>query len=264
MTQRQAQLHELLAAETDTKNQTTAMHAETLAVFNKPDLFQGWVKTHVVTKPGVDELTKAAKEKAGGDVRQVTTTVDERLAYDAQFFIRRVDFAATKDLTNQHALADIIIDGKVVVQNVPATALLSLEQLLVEKRKQYQAAPTLPSGGIWSLDSQAAKPGIYKSANPETTLNTEKDFTFKVLAPATDKHPAQIEKWNVDVPVGKTEIIKSLGMWTSARKAEVLARCDAMILAVKEARARANQTPVKQMKIGAALLNFIEAKEQTA
>lgn len=259
-----SKLHELLAVESGVKDEFTKMAAETLANLGKPHLFSGSVKVLRITKE-MDAPTKVAMESAGASKVELTTTVDARLKYDGKFFQRRVNLQLQKDLTNQEAVADLVIGGMTLQANLPGIFLLSLEQLLIERRKLYAAAPTLAAGLQWVVADQAGV-GIYRNANPGTELRTEKSFKVVSLAKATDKHPEQVEKLNIDVPIGVITTETTSGMWTSARKAEVMARCDALISAVREARARANATVVvgQEIDLGTALLNFIEAAPVSA
>lgn len=201
-----------------------------------------------------------AVEEAGGEHKALASTVDLRLEYGSESFINLLDYIAQKDRTNQNARADIIVDGNILARDVPAVTLLSLEDMLNKKRAEYQAAPTLPVTVEWEADDQAPFPNVYRTKRPEVTTKTEKTFESKILVAPTDKHPAQIEKWTIDQPVGKYSVTKVSGMWTSARKAAVLANCDKLILAVKQARARANQTEVVSVHIGKTLVDFMEAR----
>lgn len=253
-------LHEALAVESDIKSQHSVIHAETLQVLGKPNLFQAKVKKLTMSKPGLDQGTKESMEKAGSSEESIGTTVDKRIAYHGGFFTKLVNHRFQKDLTNQKAVADIVIDGKTIAEGVPATALLAFEDALVEQRKIYAAIPTLDIKKDWEKAANIGE-GIWKTVHPEASAKTEKGFEFKQLVAPTQHHPAQIEKWTVDVVVGVTTVDEYSGMWTSARKAEVLGRCDALIAAVKAARARANQTEIEEgYNIGAKLLGFIEAQ----
>ncbi len=247
-----SQLHETLAAENDIKNQWKQINEETLHVFGKPAMFTGKVTKLTMTKPGLDEATKAAAEAIGTVHEALGTTVDARLGYTADFFIRLVNHRLQKDLTNQKAVANIIVDGQVIAENVPATFLLDLEDRLAGYRNIYASIPTLDIKKEWSEDTQLGK-GVWRTKHAEVKSKTEKGFDFRVLVAATDKHPAQVEKWQTDPVVGKYETTEFSGMWTSARKAEVLSRCDKLIVAVREARARANQTQVERGQISAQL-----------
>lgn len=228
-------------------------------------MFQGKVTKLTMTKPGLDELTKIATEAAGSAVEAIGTTVSDRINYTGAFFIRLINHRLQKDLTNQEAVADVTIDGNVVASGLPATFLLDLEDRLTNYRASvYAVIPTLDVKKEWTLDPQQGKE-IYKTVHPEVRSKTEKNIEHKIIVQATEKHPAQVKEWPIDNVVGKTEVMEYSGMWTSARKAEVLNRCDKLIVAVKEARARANQTIVQPMRdVGSSLLKYIEAVEVKA
>jgi hypothetical protein len=259
-----SQLHEVLAAENDIENQWKIINEETLHILTKPQMFMGKVTRLTMTKPSMDEPTKAATEAAGSAVEAIGTTVTDRLNYTGNFFTRLINHRLQKDRANQEAVADIIIDGVTIATKLPATFLLDLEERLAGYRAIYAGIPTLDVKKEWSIDEKQGKE-IYKTVHPEVRSKTEKTIEHKIIVPATDKHPAQVKEWPTDNVVGKTEVIEFSGMWTSARKATVLNRCDKLIVAVKEARARANQTVVKSLQdIGSELLKYIEATEVKA
>src|SRR4051812_26848248 len=116
-------LHELLAAKDDITNQLTSIRKETQGVFGKPELFRGAVKTLAMTKE-MDGATKKAMEDAAFSVHTMTTTVDERLEYHRQFVVRKIDFEAQKEATNQEAKADIVLEGTTLAKDVPVQMLL--------------------------------------------------------------------------------------------------------------------------------------------
>jgi hypothetical protein len=77
------------------------------------------------------------------------------------------------------------------------------------------------------------------------------------LSHATKEHPAQVEKVGEQVNVGKiTETVYS-GMWTSAQKADILNRVEALLRAFKKARQRANRVDIKDVRAGRKLAEFI-------
>ena len=82
-------------------------------------------------------------------------------------------------------------------------------------------------------------------------------FKSQVLYKATVEHPAQIEKWEEQVPVGKYVKKVWSGMLTPARKSELLGNIDKLISAVKKARQRANATVVVKLNVGQKFIDFI-------
>jgi hypothetical protein len=198
----------------------------------------------------------AANEKLNTSERtKNVTTVKDRLDYSlGRTFQAALDLIAQRDATNQISRANLIVNGKIVAGDVPGTVLLALESRLSDARRVIEAAPTLQSGPVWDWDD---KESMWKTAQPHVAFKTEKTFKPVTLHPGTDKHAPQIEKISVDVPVAKIETSTWSGMWTSKEKHDALARLDALLIAVKKARQRANRTDVEDFKIGAAIAEFI-------
>ena len=149
------------------------------------------------------------------------------------------------------------MDGEVLVRDVPATFLLGLETRLKKLRTVFENIPTLDPSLKWDEDPSTGE-GVYVSQT-KTSLKTEKTVQHKVLYDATPEHPAQIEKWNEDTPVGRIETIQRSGMLSVRRKSQLLGRVDQLIMAVKKARQRANTVDVVDRKIGQDLMNFVLA-----
>lgn len=247
-----AKMHELLAVESDAQSQFKLILEETTKVFkDKPALFTGFNRK-LITFDENDQTDFPEEHQA------LTETVENKLKYAASFITRFLDVSFQKESTNQLAKADIIVDGTAIATDVPATFLLGLEQKLKDIRNMYAAIPTLQVGVEWENDETIGK-GIYRMIHPEEKLRTELKFKSQVLYEATDKHPAQIEKWQEQVPTGK--YIRNIwsGMMTSAAKHEYLAKIDRLISAVKAARQRANSQEVVTSKIGKALIDFINS-----
>lgn len=80
-----------------------------------------------------------------------------------------------------------------------------------------------------------------------------------ILAPATDKHPAQVKESTRDNVVGSFTLVKRSGAVTAVQKSEAIKQIDAILVAVKQARMRANETEVIQMKIGAEIVKLLLA-----
>jgi hypothetical protein len=221
-----AKLHEVLAVDKDLEQVVSKVVAEAVITFTKKtDHFTG----HVRTLRMFDEARK--QEEAGqGEVKELTTTVPEKLKYVTEHVVRHYDALAQKEATNQLAKASIILpDGSTLLADVPATLLLGLENKLARLRELYDSIPTLQPGVEWELDPQAAFKGVYKATHDEVGLKTEKDFNYRILVQPTDKHPAQIEKWNIDKPVGEYTRKRTSGMLTPKAKSDLLGRLDDLI-----------------------------------
>jgi len=248
-----AHMHELLAVESDVQGQLKLIMSETDRVFkDKSALFQGSHRKLVV----FDDNDKTVYPEEN---QALTSTVEQRLDYTAKAIVKCFDIMLQKESTNQKAVANIVVDGEILAENVPATFLLGLETKLKEVRSVYANIPTLQVGIDWEEASDLGK-GIYRMKFPEEKLRTELKFRSQVLYEATEHHKAEIEKWQEQVPTGK--FVKSVwsGMFTSAEKHKVLTNIDKLISAVKQARQRANMQEVVGGNIGKKLIKFINGE----
>jgi hypothetical protein len=241
-------LHELLAVQTNLDGQYNAMKDETIKVFKRAEAF---TKTVTEKKHFNDEDSKLDVS----ETKDITTTVDERLKYLLTgAFTRYLDVSYQLDLSNQKAVADLVVAGQTIAKDVPATMLLQMEKDLAQLRVIVAEAPTLQAGPVWVKDEGE---NLFVTAEPIVTFTTRKTMKPVILVPATDKHPAQVEKINEDVAIAKITKKTWSGMLTSVAKAAILSRIDALLVATKKARQRANNVEAATDKIGFAVANFI-------
>lgn len=242
-------LHEIIAAEPNVTGVFNSMREETLKVFDKPDNFLRIVQEK---KHFNEEDTRLDTS----ETKELVTTVKDRLNYLLnKSFSNYLDLQITKDATNQVAKADLVVGDTVVAKDVPGTMLLQLEKELKSIRELVLKAPTLQAGPVWVTDPN--EPNLMVVEQPKVTFTTKKTMKPVILVQATDKFPAQVEKVNEDVAVAKIETKTWSGMLTSKEKAEILSRVDALLVAAKRARQRANSAEVVRTKIGKAVADFI-------
>ena len=247
-----AKLHEVIAVENELQAVSSKMIDECSNTFKKK-------VSHFLESNRV--LTMFADDRQDENLTEFTamvSNVTDRLSYTKKHVIKYFDLIARKEATNQNAKADIVIDGKTIAKDIPATLLLGLESRLKKVREMYENIPTLQPGQDWLLDERRGE-SIYITANPNEALKTEKQVTHKVLYEATKEHPAQLEKWNTDVAIGRIVTTVWSGMLSPADKANLLERTDTLIRAVKKARQRANTEKVIELNIGKALFDYIHA-----
>jgi len=243
-------LHELLAVEGDLGGTAARIMEEAKVTFNKkPDLFLGAVRT----------VKMLDDERSGEDtveVKERTTTVPDKMRYVRDMVVPYYDAVLQKEATNQLATADLEVNGVFLGSGLPATFLLGLETKLKALRSVYETMPTLQPGFKWIEDENAGD-DVYVQDQPAVGMKTEKTIQHKVLVDSTDKHPAQVEKWTADVPVGRIETTHSSGMISSADKHTLLSNLDAVLRAVKQARQRANTAEVVDSTIGRKIFDLI-------
>jgi hypothetical protein len=242
-------LHELLAVEPDLKGAAEKIIAETIDTFRKKQHhFAGRYKSYL---PIDEEGDGFAPEK-----QDMVTTVVRKMNHTQGVVSKYIDAVAQKELSNTEASALLIIDDKPLFEYpLPATLLLALEGRLKQLREVYNVIPTLDPSESWEWDEKSNTYG----AEPKITYKTKKVLKNHVKAPATDKHPAQVDIYTEDERVGTWTERRWSGTVTPAEKAEVLARFDTLVQAVKKARQRANDSQIKNIRIGDAIFNFINA-----
>ena len=248
-------LHELLAVENDLETTAKKIMGEASVTFlKKQEHFLGYRKSLRM----FDEHRKQ-EEEAATESKALVTTVDEKLDYVLQVVGKYYDAILQKEATNQTAVADLVVDGHVLVENAPATWLLGMESRLKTLRTVFESVPTWAPGVDWIPAPEQGK-GIYKAAEPVKADKTEKVPAHKVFVPATEHHPAQIEKWVENVRVGVFTTEKWISSWSPSQKSEAMARLDKLIRAVKRARQRANSTPIVKKKAAKNIIDYLQGK----
>lgn len=208
----------------------------------------GQVKTYTP-----DDDNAPASDRLPTQYVEVQHRVTDDLLLAMQYAVPAIDAAATKDRTNTVAEADVMIDGVMLLPKVPISHLLWLEHYLAEWRGFLSTLPTLTATRSWTYDEGAR----LHRARPEITARNLKTVEPLVLHPPTDKHPAQTTTVNRETHVGTYETTVLSGAITDDRKRQLIDRCSELEVAVKDAVARANRTPVTEVHEGATILEYI-------
>lgn len=246
-----SKLHELLAVDGDLQNQAKSCREDLKKTFAS--------KVHHFTKKIVTfkSLTEGVPDKVEGQL-DLQTSVKSEVAWISEKIGKSIDTGHQVDIANTVAKADVVLeDGTVILMAVPTTSLLRLEHRLVEVRDLIHTIPTLdPAKGFTPDPSEGD--GIFKARDDERP-RTEKQFSFQVMVPPTDKHPAQVKELNLDKQIGRTVTQEWSSLITVADKGNMLDRVENLIRAVKKSRARANELDldVTQNKIADSVLNYV-------
>ena len=238
-------LNQVLAIEKGIKERVGKVITDIYQSAQKPNLFNGFVKRYRRIKDDA-EIYPDQRAKVQLNAEQSLRTVVDSKA-------ELLNITAQKDFANQEAVADITVDGVVLVERAPATFILWLEKQIEDLRTFVSKLPTLDEAEDWELDADT---GVFKSGET-TTHRTAKVIEPLVLYPATDKHPAQTQLINRDVVVGFWDEVKLSGALPVPRKAAILARIEKLYRAVKVAREAANMAEAPRRDVGAALLNSL-------
>ena len=219
--------------------------------FQRADAFGGFVRKH---KPMNDDPTTPGGEALPNEQKHVQENVRALLAQVVEASAEIANVTYQRDMTNTYAKADVVVDGKTLVKDAPVPYLLTLEKQLNDLHSEVKRLPTLDPAERWTFNEQL---GVYTSQTTETA-RTKKVSGVLTLAPATDKHPAQVKEITEDIRVGTWEITKQSSAIPASEKARYLANVEKVQKAVKFAREEANNAEVAQTNLpGKPLLEFI-------
>jgi hypothetical protein len=243
-------LHELLAAEKTPTGAWNALVEDTLKKFSNPShFFEGHTKSLTMIE---DTPANKMIEDQNREDKPVTTTVFDTLEYALGIFERAEDLQFQKNMTNAKAVATVMWQGEPLLVDLPVDQLLGLEARLVKIRQVIAAAPTLDATKNWVPATQEGL-RVWRTRDPEDTTKTEKVVVPVVMSPATDKHPAQIQAVQKDNVVGKFSTVKRSGAATAVQKAEALKTVDNLMIEIKQARMRANETEAVNIRLASKL-----------
>lgn len=250
MSEKKGQLHQLLAVLPNLKGQAEKIRTETAKTFSsKQTLFEGLVKAFKAKNDADNQMDKELSE-----TKPLSETVGGKLAHLKEHVAPHIDAEYQRDVSNCSATASLNLGG-ITISDVPATFLLQLKKEMVELRGVYDVIPTLDAKREWKMAPDKGK-GIW-AAPPEFSIKTKKEKAYKVIVPPTDHHPAQVDSWTEDVPVGMFESKHTSGMITPEQKYKLLKRIDEVITEVTRALAEANQAPHATNKIADQILGYI-------
>lgn len=222
---------------------------EIYKIAQKPELFTGRERVY---RPHDD----VNGEKLPRESQKIQFTTANLINQARTKWTELWDLTLTQDSANQMAKADITVDGQVVLANVPVTNLLFLEKQINDVETFIGKLPTPDSSENWEHDSNT---GCLRS-NAAESLRTKKEPTHYEKAPATKEHPAQVEFFHRDVPVGVWTTTQFSGAIPADDKAAMLVRVKKLKDAVKMAREQANLIDVEAKKSGDALLGYVFGK----
>lgn len=248
------QLHELLAAEKTVSGAWNTLFEETLKKLGNEHFFNGHTKSLKMIE---DTPQNAAVEDQNREHKEVPTTVFDTFDYALDIYRASENLQFQKNSTNAVARGTVEFNGEILFPDLPVDELLGLEARLTKIRSLFLAMPTLDAAKTWAKDAQQG--AHIWAAVPEHATKTEKIMVPVVLSEATKEHPAQVKESTKDSVVGKFTIVKRSGAVTAIQKSEAIKRIDALMVEIKKARMRANETPAVTDKFGDKLVAILLA-----
>ncbi|HET6383728.1 MAG TPA: hypothetical protein VFJ58_10075 [Armatimonadota bacterium] len=240
-------LNQIIAVEKGVKSRSLQELTEAHHALQKPALLTGISRTY---RPKDEEGETLPPEST-----KVQVKAEEMIRETAEVLQKLFDVTATKDWANCEAKADIVVDGRTLLSQVPATYLLFLEKQLVDLYTFVRKLPILDAADTWVFDASAD----CWATEPIQTLRTKKVPRNHVKAEATHEHPAQVEVYYEDVTVGHWRTVKFSGALPAQRVNALLERVEKLQQAVKFAREEANNAEVNERKVGEVFFGYLFA-----
>jgi hypothetical protein len=240
-------LNQIIAIEKGLKTTTHERFTQVYQQLQKPALLSGLSRSY---QPRDEEGEQLPSEHTRVQVR-----AEDTLQQVAGIHTELFDVTAAKELANCGARADVTVNGHTLLKDVPVTLLLFLEKQLVDLRTYIQKLPVLDPAESWHHDEAQA----CWATEPTGTIRTKKTPRTLVKAEATVQHPAQVEVFTEDVPVGTWRQVKFSGAMEAARVKVLLARVEELQKGVKFAREEANGLEATPVAIGKKIFDFLFA-----
>lgn len=241
-------LNQVVAVEKGLKARSEAAATTLYHSLQKKDEFEGISRVYTPKDDEGEQLPREGK--------RVQLRVPDLLAEIAEAWTPLYDVTLTKESANQAATASVIVDGDVLLADAPVPVLLFLEKKLADFATVVRRIPTLDPAFSWAADG--TQDNIFKTDAVES-LRSKKVPRNHVKAPATDRHPAQVDVYYEDIPVGRWETTRLSGAVPLKFKQALLERVTKLSNAVKRAREEANSTEVTEKKMGETIFSWLLA-----
>jgi hypothetical protein len=242
-----AKLNQIIAVEKGVKSKSFQDLTEAHHAVQKPALLSGISRVY---QPKDEEGEQLPPEST-----KVQVKTEEILRDMAATITRLFDITATKDWANCNAKADVTVDGRALLRDVPVTYLLFLEKQLTDLHTFVKKLPVLDAADTWAFDASA---DCYRT-EAVRTIRTKKVPRNHVKAEATEHHPAQVEVYYEDIPVGYWSTTKFSGALPARRVHEISDRVEKLQAAVKFAREEANSAETADQHVGGAVFGYLFA-----
>lgn len=246
---RPLKLNAVIAVEKGVKSRSLGVVSELYKTIQKPELFDGFVRTYSKLNEEDPDLPL--------DRKVVQFRMQDVLSALRLSKSELIDVLAQVDVGNTQARASVWVDGKEILPELPATTLLSLEKELIDLRSFVSQIPVLDNAETWKAERDDNTG--YWITDVTSVHRTKKIVKSLVLIQPTKEHPGQAQAIQEDIVAGFWNTVKHSGAMKKLEKEAIAARVEKLLIAVKKAREEANgDTPVPEAPgIGAKLFDFI-------
>jgi hypothetical protein len=238
-------LNQVIAVVAGKKAKAAQVITDAYHKIQKGPLFDGISKTYQPKDEEGDRLPPEAKA--------IQVKVQELVTETEAALTEMFDAVASQDYANCDAVADVVVDGSVILPKVPVTYLLFLEKQTKDIETFISKLPTLDPSEQWSFNAAA---GHYATP-PAETARTKKVPKAFVKYAATKEHPAQVETFHEDVLAGYWKTIKFSGAIPASEKTAMLEKVRRLREGVVTAREEANSIEAKHVTVGKLVFDFL-------
>lgn len=194
-----------------------------------------------------------------GEDKHVQVKAADHLHEMAELTTEMFDAEAALDYANCNAKANVVVDGKTVVENAPATYLIFLEKQLTDLHTTLVKCAVRDPSKVWTADPANR---LHKALAIQTfkTTKVEVPLMLSAAVPGTNGSPglpAQVKTTTKDIVEGTWTTTPMSGAISEADKKQYLDRIQRLIDAVKVAREQANMVDAPAQAVGKRILDFI-------
>jgi hypothetical protein len=243
-------LNQIIAIEKGIKTKNYAAVTELHKLSGKKELFNGHARRY---SPLGEDPTSPAGETLPDEDKKVQESCKANLKKAADLLGEMFNLSAAREYGNCSAKADIVVDEKVILKDVPVSYLLYLEKQLVDLHTFIKSLPTLDAGENWRYDSAQDR----WASDSSQSARTKKLTRPFVLYEATDKHPAQVKEVSEDIRVGTWTTTKYSSALETRAQNELIGRVEKLQVAVKFAREQANELAVEKKDVAKAIFSYV-------
>jgi hypothetical protein len=188
-------LGQIAAIQKDVQKATMRQLTDAHHALQKPAMLEGLSREY---QPRFED-----GEQLPAEQQRVQATVKEMIDATRDALARMFDATAARDYTNgpggpATAVADVKVDGDVLVPKAPVHYLLYLEKQLDDLETFARKLPTHDPATDWALESPR---GVWKAVPVQTTRVVQVPRA-NVIVPPTAQHPAQVQGYTENVVTG--------------------------------------------------------------
>lgn len=240
-------LGQVVAIEVDVRKAAKRRLTDVYHALDKPAMLEGISGTYEPAIEGGEQLPEEGL--------RVQATVEEMVQSTREVLAAMFDSTAARDFTNAsgRAKADIVVGDQVLVEGAPVPYILWLDRQLDDLQAFTERMPTHSPSTTWEM---AESRGVYKSAPVKTARQIQQAKAI-TLAPATEKHQAQVQMVTEPVTAGIWTRVKFTGGVPVSRREEILRRIATLRAALHTAREQANRVEADEPVVGARVLGYL-------